>query len=78
MNPPTVFVTDVSGYTGGHIVDSIVQKHAEYKLVTLVRDEKQAKIVKATWPSVETVIGDFDSLTFWLIKERRRMLSCVG
>jgi uncharacterized protein YbjT (DUF2867 family) len=58
---PTIFVTGVSGYIGGHIVAIMVKQHPEWQIVTLVRTEEQANIVKKTWPSVQTVIGDLDS-----------------
>lgn len=39
----------------------MIKKHPEYQVITLVRTEKQARIVKATWPAVETVLGDLDN-----------------
>jgi hypothetical protein len=39
----------------------LAQKHPEYNLVFLVRNEEQAKSVKARFFSSETVIGDLDS-----------------
>jgi hypothetical protein len=35
--------------------------HPEYHIVALVRNEAQAKIIKAAFPAVETVTGDLDS-----------------
>jgi len=61
MSSHVVFITGVSGYIGGHVVRLIAEKHPEYNLVALVRNEEQASVVKATWPKVETVIGDLDS-----------------
>lgn len=58
---PTIFVTGVSGYIGGHIVTDLIKKHSEYQVITLVRTEKQAEIIKATWPAVKTVLGDLDN-----------------
>ncbi|OBT63732.1 hypothetical protein VE03_06161 [Pseudogymnoascus sp. 23342-1-I1] len=58
---PTIFVTGVSGYIGGHIVTDLIKKHPEYQVITLVRTEKQAEIIHATWPAVETVLGDLDN-----------------
>ncbi|KFY53437.1 hypothetical protein V496_07592 [Pseudogymnoascus sp. VKM F-4515 (FW-2607)] len=58
---PTIFVTGVSGYIGGHTVSDLIEKHPEYQVITLVRTEKQAGIIKATWPAVETVLGDLDN-----------------
>ncbi len=57
---PTIFITGVSGYIGGHTVTVLAKKHPEYKLVLLVRDENQAKIVKSAFPAAETVIGTLD------------------
>jgi len=39
----------------------IVEKHPEWNLVVLVRNEEQKKIVLARWPQLETVIGDLDN-----------------
>lgn len=58
---PTIFVTGVSGYIGGHIVTDLIEKHPEYQVITLVRTKKQAGIIQATWPAVETVLGDLDN-----------------
>jgi uncharacterized protein YbjT (DUF2867 family) len=58
---PTIFITGVTGYIGGEVAVVLAQKHPEYDLVFLVRNEEQAKIVKARFPSAETVIGDLDS-----------------
>jgi nucleoside-diphosphate-sugar epimerase len=57
---PRIFITGVSGYIGGHIVGVLSKKHPEYQLVTLVRNEDQAKTINKTWPGVVTVIGDSD------------------
>lgn len=58
---PTIFVTGVSGYVGGHVVTDLIEKHPEYQIITLVRTDKQAEIIRATWPAVETVLGDLDN-----------------
>lgn len=57
---PLIFVTGISGYIGGHVAAKLVEKHPEYQLVALVRDEKQAGAIKKTWTAVETVIGTLD------------------
>lgn len=51
----------VSGYIGGHVVTDLIKKHPEYQVVTLVRTEKQAEIIRDTWPAIETVLGDLDN-----------------
>lgn len=56
-----IFVTGVSGYIGGQTVKALVEKHPDYEIIALVRNEQQAGAVKATWPHVTTVIGDLDS-----------------
>lgn len=58
---PTIFVTGVSGYIGGHVVADLIKKHPEYQYTTLVRTEKQAEIIRSTWPAVGTVLGDLDN-----------------
>jgi uncharacterized protein YbjT (DUF2867 family) len=67
---PIIFVTGVSGYIGGNLVGSIVEKHAEWHVVALVRNEEQAEIIRKTWPTVEIVIGDLDSHEI-LVKQGR-------
>jgi uncharacterized protein YbjT (DUF2867 family) len=58
---PRIFVTGVSGYVGGHTVGSLVEKHPEWKVVLLVRNEEQKKLVLGRWADVEIVIGDLDN-----------------
>lgn len=58
---PTIFITGVTGYIGGEVAVVLADKHPEYNLVFLVRNEEQAKKIKARFPSSETVIGDLDS-----------------
>jgi nucleoside-diphosphate-sugar epimerase len=58
---PRIFVTGVSGYIGGHTVSLLAQKHPEYTLTLLVRDESQKINVQSRWPDAEIVIGDLDS-----------------
>ncbi|KAF8855924.1 NAD(P)-binding protein [Acephala macrosclerotiorum] len=58
---PRVFVTGVSGYVGGHTVLRIFEKHPEWHVVLLVRNEEQKKTVLAKWPQAEVVIGDLDN-----------------
>ncbi|KAH6722627.1 hypothetical protein DL95DRAFT_366455 [Leptodontidium sp. 2 PMI_412] len=65
---PRVFVTGVSGYVGGHTVMRIIEKHPEWTVVALVRNEEQNSIVHARWPKIETVIGDLDDKKL-MIKE---------
>jgi uncharacterized protein YbjT (DUF2867 family) len=60
MSAPRVFVTGVSGYVGGQTVLRIFEKHPEWHVVLLVRNEEQKKIVLAKWPEAEVVIGDLD------------------
>lgn len=59
--PPTIFILGVSGYVGGHVVTDLIKKHPEYQVVTLVRTEKQAEIIRDTWPAIEAVLGDLDN-----------------
>lgn len=61
MSAPIIFSTGVSGYIGGQVAKAINQNYPNWHQVVLVRSEAQASIIKATWPDVETVIGDLDS-----------------
>lgn len=65
---PRIFVTGVSGYVGGHTVMRVIEKHPEWTIVALVRNEEQDKIVHARWPKIETIIGDLDDKEL-MIKE---------
>jgi nucleoside-diphosphate-sugar epimerase len=58
---PRIFITGVSGYIGGHLVDRLSQSHPEYHVVGLVRDKAQAEQVTTKFPNIETVFGDLDS-----------------
>ena len=44
---PTIFITGVTGYISGEVAVVLAQKHPEYNLVFVVRNEEQAKIVRA-------------------------------
>ena len=57
---PTIFITGASGYIGGHTVSLIAKAHPEWKVVTLVRTEAQAKIVRKQWPGIRAVVGNLD------------------
>jgi len=65
---PRIFVTGVSGYIGGHTVSLLTQRHPEYTITLLVRDDLQKLKVQTRWPDVEIVVGDLDSSEL-LIKE---------
>lgn len=58
MSTSRVFITGVSGYIGGHVVANIVEKHPEWHLTLLVRNEQQKNLILSRWPQVETVIGN--------------------
>lgn len=53
-------MTGVSGYVGGHTVLRIIEKHPEWHVAGLVRNDEQKKIILAKWPQVEVVIGSLD------------------
>lgn len=48
------------GYVGGTVIGPLVKKYPEYQVVSLIRNEEQTTIIKAAFPSVETVVGDLD------------------
>jgi uncharacterized protein YbjT (DUF2867 family) len=58
---PRIFVTGVSGYVGGHLMGRLVEKHPEWHVAVLVRNEEQKKIVLGRWPQLDAVIGDLDN-----------------
>ncbi len=43
------------------MVSLLVEKHPEYKIIGLVRNDEQATLVKGRWPHAETVIGTLDT-----------------
>ncbi len=57
---PRIFVTGVSGYVGGNTVLRIVEKHPEWHIAALVRNQEQGNIIQSRWPKIETVIGSLD------------------
>ena len=61
-------MTGVSGYIGGHLVGRIVEKHPEWHLVVLVRNEEQKDTILARWPQLEVVGGDLGDSVL-MIKE---------
>ena len=58
---PTIFVSGIAGFVGGHTVNNLIKKHPDYKVLGLVRNDEQAKLVKARWPQAETVTGTLDT-----------------
>jgi len=58
--PPKVFITGVAGFVGGHVTGRLIEKHSDYEVVGLVRNEEQAKLVKARWPHIDIVTGTLD------------------
>lgn len=65
---PRIFVTGVSGYVGGNTVLRIIEKHPEWQIVTLVRNEEQSTIVHSRWPRIETVIGSLDDRELMILE----------
>lgn len=65
---PRIFVTGVSGYLGGHTVFRIIEKHPDWHIVALVRNQDHKDTILAQWPHIETVIGDMDNKEL-MIKE---------
>ena len=43
------------------MMGKLLEKHPEWHVAALVRDEKQKEIVLARWPQLEVVIGDLDN-----------------
>lgn len=59
--PPTIFITGIAGFIGSSMVSRLVEKHPDYKIIGLVRNDEQMKLVKARWSHVETIIGTLDT-----------------
>ncbi|KAH8882405.1 NAD(P)-binding protein [Thozetella sp. PMI_491] len=59
---PTIFITGVTGYIGGHATLLMAAKHPEWQINALVRDEAKAAAIKKAIPSVNTVIGSLSDL----------------
>jgi hypothetical protein len=65
---PRIFMTGVSGYVWGHMMGRLAEKHPEWHVAVLIRNEEQKKIVLGRWPQLEAVIGDLDNSVL-MIKE---------
>jgi nucleoside-diphosphate-sugar epimerase len=59
--PPHIFITGISGYIGGQLLEDISSKHPDYQITGLVRNEDQGQKITAKYPTVRTVYGDLDS-----------------
>ena len=51
----------MTGYIAGDATHAIYNKHPDYDYTFLVRTEEKAELVKKSFPSARTVIGDLDS-----------------
>jgi len=56
-----VFITGVTGYVGGTVLDDLTKSNPSLALTVLVRTEAQATKINEAYPEVKVVIGDFDS-----------------
>jgi uncharacterized protein YbjT (DUF2867 family) len=45
-----LYSTGISGYLGGHVTTSLLEKHPDYVVKALVRDNNQAEAIKAKLP----------------------------
>ncbi|KAH6662798.1 hypothetical protein B0J14DRAFT_610217 [Halenospora varia] len=65
---PTIFITGVTGYIGGHITHVLRNSHPEWNLVLLVRKQDDSGTISRIWPDVRIVIGSLDDHTL-LVEE---------
>ncbi|KUI60279.1 dTDP-glucose 4,6-dehydratase [Cytospora mali] len=55
-----VFLTGITGYTGGDIFHVLNEAHPDYEYSVLVRNESKAAPVKQRYPNIRVVYGSLD------------------
>ncbi|RMZ78655.1 hypothetical protein DV738_g3724, partial [Chaetothyriales sp. CBS 135597] len=58
---PKVFITGVTGYIGGDVLYALVEKHPDWEITALVRNEDKGSKVTAAFPKVKLVYGTNES-----------------
>ena len=58
---PKVFITGATGYIGGDGLYAISQKHPDWKVSALVRNQSKGAELESKYPQVRIVKGDLDS-----------------
>ncbi|KAJ5876183.1 uncharacterized protein N7529_001767 [Penicillium soppii] len=58
-----IFITGVSGYIGGDVLNGIIKARLASRVVALVRNESRAARITEKYPSITPLIGDLDSIT---------------
>ncbi|GKZ21545.1 hypothetical protein AbraIFM66951_006727 [Aspergillus brasiliensis] len=59
---PRIFVTGITGLIGGDYLHILSERHADWEVVGLVRDEKKARVVEQHYPFVKIVHGSLDDI----------------
>lgn len=57
---PSIFITGASGYIGGHTVNLIIKEHPTWNVTVLVRSNKQARIIRQRWSTIDIVVGNLE------------------
>ncbi|CAJ2512916.1 Uu.00g010350.m01.CDS01 [Anthostomella pinea] len=58
---PKIFITGVTGYSGGQLLHTMIARHPEYHITGLVRNQEKKQLVASKFPTVHLVLGDLDS-----------------
>ncbi|PSN70814.1 NAD(P)-binding protein [Corynespora cassiicola Philippines] len=59
---PKIFLTGATGFIGGDALYLIKQKHPDWQLTCLVRDEKKGAEISARFPDTNVVVGSIEDV----------------
>lgn len=59
---PCILITGVTGFIGGTVVSVLYEKHPDFHIKALIRQESVAEELKSVYPKLDTVVGELSSL----------------
>ncbi|KAK4163718.1 NAD(P)-binding protein [Cladorrhinum sp. PSN259] len=61
--PRCVFITGVTGFVGGTVLDCLLKAHPSVHVKALIREERDAKELQSVYSNLTPIIGDLSSLS---------------
>lgn len=63
LSTPRVFLTGVTGFVGGSVLDSLYTAHPDIQITALIRKESDAEQLQSVYPNLRVIIGSISSLS---------------